>query len=203
MFASQHMVQLVRRAATPHPQKSPFDAFVYYLDDWHKTTLASNKRAKGDVWESFCKRYLDIIMSEQYEDTWLLRDTPSELLEHLKMYNGRKDMGIDMIARRRDGGYVAVQCKYKQPHKDGYIPKTKRRMRYNRVNWGELKTFQELCASTGPWHSILVMTNGKNIVWTYDNLGTVDRCELTYKNFINLTTIDMCRIAGEVANLNI
>lgn len=72
-------------------------------------TSAATEREKGTYYERFCAAFLlnDPVQAEQYDQvlTWSEWAT-----EH--GWNG-KDVGIDLVARRRDGnGYAAVQCKF-------------------------------------------------------------------------------------------
>ena len=59
----------------------------------------------------------------------------------------RKDMGIDLIAKRGDL-YSAIQCKYKKPTG-----------KKTSITWKALSTFYALCLRTGPWEKYIVMTN--------------------------------------------
>ena len=125
----------------------------------------STKR-KGDLFETFCIRYLH---SKGYE-AWLLRDVPQDILDACGMT--RFDVGIDAIARKQskakaksDSGkekqrvLSAVQCKFKTP-RPGFVKGTW--LPYNCVNWKEVSTFYSLCHRTqakANWERHIVMTN--------------------------------------------
>lgn len=102
----------------------------------------SNKN-KGDVFETFCVMYLK---ATGYDDAWLLKDTPKEVLTMLKLKSF--DIGIDIVAKR-DDRFFAVQSKYRKVSKN---------KRYNVLGWKELSTFYAYCARTGPWERCIVMT---------------------------------------------
>ncbi len=136
-----------------------FQRFVNKVLEYHERpafTLAEirareSTKAKGDLFECFCVRYLKHV--KKYEEVWRLADVPEGLLASLGL--GRRDVGIDLVARHQNG-YVAVQCKFKKPGSN----------RHDCVNWKELSTFYALCARTqakADWKSHLVMTNARSV----------------------------------------
>lgn len=63
---------------------------------------------KGTRFERFVQSFLqkDPTWSDQFEQVWMWEDWP-ERRGH--------DLGIDLVARRRDGGLTAIQCKFYDP----------------------------------------------------------------------------------------
>ena len=128
-----------------------FDAFIQECQTWYEKPAHNfvelrtreNKKIRGDIFEVFCVLYLKEIKG--YDEAWRLEDVPEEILVELKMK--RKDMGIDLIAKKGTA-YSAVQCKYKKPTG-----------RKTSITWKALSTFYALCMRTGPWEKYIVMTN--------------------------------------------
>lgn len=77
--------------------------------------MATTERDKGTYYERLCATYLlhDPIQADLYDQVWTWKDWAS-----LHRWDG-KDIGIDLVARLRDGsGFAAVQCKfYSAKHK--------------------------------------------------------------------------------------
>ena len=106
--------------------------------------LRMRRKSIGDAWEDFCVDYL--IVCENYQSAQRLTDVGDNELVTYGL--GRKDMGIDLIAKDAEGHPVAVQCKFR----------TK-----GNVSWREISTFYALCARTGPWKTVSVMTNRNRV----------------------------------------
>ncbi len=73
-------------------------------------SVAYDERDKGDRFERLMQAYLTIEPAYQqlYSDVWMWKDYPER--------NGRKDTGIDLVARARDTGEMtAIQCKFYAP----------------------------------------------------------------------------------------
>lgn len=104
-------------------------------------TIEACKRGnqrRGALWELLCVECLRHI---GYSSVLRFEDVDTELKARLGLRD--RDMGIDIICNK-NGGYVAVQCKFR----------TKRS-----VTWTEIATFEALCARSGPWTEHIVMTN--------------------------------------------
>ncbi|TFC06547.1 type ISP restriction/modification enzyme [Cryobacterium sp. MDB2-33-2] len=74
-------------------------------------TLSDSERVKGSYFEQMTRQYLenDGVQASQYEQVWLWKDWPGR--------NGKPDTGIDLVAKREDGGVTAIQCKfYEESH---------------------------------------------------------------------------------------
>ena len=137
--------------------KSPanlWDAFeaecrTFYSAPAHSFTdlrNRDNKKIRGDIFEDFCILYLKTLKS--YDNVWLLKEVPDEVLTRLAMK--RQDFGIDIVAEK-DGKYTAIQCKYKK------------QIKVQSVSWKSLSTFYALCLRTGPWEQYIVMTNCNSV----------------------------------------
>jgi hypothetical protein len=168
-----------------------FDAFIkeaaeFYALPAHtlqEMRTRENKKIRGDIFEEFCALYLKHVSG--YEDVWLLKDVPEEILTQLSMK--RRDMGIDLVVRHR-GEFYAIQSKYKkyEPLKKTYI------------TWKALSTFYALCMRTGPWKKYIVMTNcnyachqGKKTE------ADVSICLGTFRNISSDNWLRMCSIPVE------
>ncbi|HZL05223.1 MAG TPA: DEAD/DEAH box helicase family protein, partial [Coriobacteriia bacterium] len=71
---------------------------------------ATDERSKGDSFERLMLQFFktDLLWSERFSDVWMWMDWPER--------HGRKDMGIDLVAKDRvTGEAVAVQCKFFDP----------------------------------------------------------------------------------------
>lgn len=175
--------------------KNLFDKFIIecqsFYDKPAHTLLEikqrDNKKIKGDIFEEFCVLYLKYI--KEYENVWLLRDVPDEILIELKMI--RNDMGIDIIVKNNDIFY-AVQCKYKKACS----------LKKNILSWKQLSTFYALCMRTGPFNKYIVMTNC--LFTRHQGEKTSKDLSICLKTFQNITKEDwlkMCNIKGNIINL--
>ena len=74
----------------------------------HLEPAAANK-AKGTVFEKLIRRWLmvDPFESKTYDKVWLYEEFAQLVPEF-----SQKDLGVDLVAHRRDGGYAAIQCKF-------------------------------------------------------------------------------------------
>ena len=68
--------------------------------------LSDSERVKGSYFEQMTRQYLenDGVQAPQYAQVWLWKDWPGR--------NGKPDTGIDLVAKREDGGVTAIQCKF-------------------------------------------------------------------------------------------
>jgi hypothetical protein len=178
-----------------------FDIFVNNILEYHDKPVHSliemrqcrKTKTKGDLWELFCKFYLEKI--KKYDNVWLLKETPDDVLNLLQLK--KHDVGIDIIACKNNK-YSAVQCKFKRP-REGLVPGTW--IAYNCVNWKELSTFYALCNSTNNnnWENHIVMTNTR-YVRHMGNKSKKDK-SICYGTFAKLTSIDFIVIASENNNI--
>ncbi|MHB1955372.1 MAG: restriction endonuclease, partial [Sulfobacillus sp.] len=72
-------------------------------------TDAVSKRDLGDRFERLIVAYLkaDPLYTDQFTEVWLWKDWPHR--------GGLRDTGIDAVAKRQDGEYCAIQCKFYDP----------------------------------------------------------------------------------------
>lgn len=105
-----------------------------------------NKKLKGDVWELFCKLYLQ--STSKYKRVWLFKEIPSKAKEKIGLSNSTQDNGIDIVCKDFSGKYHSVQCKY--------------RGHGERVCWKNLGTFIGL-SERCKFRKIIVMTNSSGV----------------------------------------
>ena len=139
-----------------HTTSNRFDYFVDMCQSQYDKPVNSlaemrmrqNKKLRGDIFEEFCKRYLENHYSTPLKNVWLFSEVPQEVKEKLGLRN--QDLGIDIIALDFKGRYYAVQVKYRKhnPHKQTQI-----------IGWKQLSTFYALVYRSGPFHKHIVMTN--------------------------------------------
>lgn len=187
--ADEFDVPRVIRAILSDGKETPciFDRFLVQLskyttreaNDIYAIKRRDNKRAHGLAWEKFCQWYL--ITTQGYHQAWLLNEIPTNIKQHLKIF-GNQDNGIDIVAQRlENGGFIAIQCKYRA-RIDQSIP------------WKSLSTFVGMCASTGPWISMIVMTNCKGVSRKVN--VPFGHSTIAYGTFKNLTRAQCTMASG-------
>ena len=86
---------------------------------------AQSERQKGDLFERLMLTYLsqDPDYKQQFSEVYLYKDWAA-----LQTGYDANDIGIDLVAKERDGGYCAIQCKcyaedtrISKPHLDSFI----------------------------------------------------------------------------------
>ena len=86
---------------------------------------AQSERRKGDLFERLMLTYFseDPDYKQQFSEVWLYKDWAV-----LQTGYDANDIGIDLVAKERDGGYCAIQCKcyapdtrISKPHLDSFI----------------------------------------------------------------------------------
>jgi len=168
-----------------------FDEFIkecqtFYESPAHslyEMKIRDNKKLRGDIFEEFCVLYLKYVKG--LENVWLLKHVPPDVLEKLTMK--RQDMGIDIVVRKNDGQYIAVQCKYKKG--TGF--------RKNILSWKCLSTFYALCLRTGPWEKYIVMTNCEYTRHQGKKTSQdVSYCLKTLQNITKDEWLKMCQVTG-------
>ena len=76
--------------------------------------IAQSEREKGDLFERLVVTFLkaDPLFRDRFEDVWIWKEWPD-------LYSSgfdQRDTGIDLVAREREGGYCAIQCKFFDPN---------------------------------------------------------------------------------------
>jgi hypothetical protein len=154
------------RSALSYPV--PFERFLQGF-------AGLSNHEKGQYWEAFCQRFLQV---KGYE-VWTLKELPIDLRDQLRLR--AQDMGIDLVVRDVTGQYSAVQCKYRSRQErsrrtinvaskstttgsvHGLGVPRRVVIPQNQVSWQELSTFYALCARTGPWKQHIVMTTANSV----------------------------------------
>lgn len=86
---------------------------------------AQSERRKGDLFERLMLTYFsqDPDYQQQFSEVYLYKDWAA-----LQTGYDANDIGIDLVAKERDGGYCAIQCKcyaedtrISKPHLDSFI----------------------------------------------------------------------------------
>ena len=69
---------------------------------------AQSERQKGDLFERLMLTYFsqDPDYKEQFSEVWLYKQWAADRTDF-----DANDIGIDLVAKERDGGYCAIQCK--------------------------------------------------------------------------------------------
>ena len=69
---------------------------------------------KGRIFEELTRLYLltDPVFVTKLTDVWHHTDVPTKVADELGLQ--RPEIGVDLIARTRDGDYWAIQCKFHQ-----------------------------------------------------------------------------------------
>lgn len=98
---------------------------------------STSKTDKGTKFERFTQSFLqtDPLWSEQFEKVWMWDQWPERW---------GPDTGIDLVAERRDGGRVAIQCKFYDPN--------------HRVSKADIDTFLSASGRGGFTERIVVST---------------------------------------------
>jgi len=180
------MDDILRRVCAHPCADTPFDQVVEGLLHYTERPVhslqemreARSTKVKGDLFETFCARYLEW----KGYTVWRCHDIPLDVCAALGMT--RFDVGIDLVAEKH-GRYSAVQCKFKRPR--GWYG----------VNWREVSTFFSLCFRTqqqANWQHHIVMTNTKSV----RRMGNASPYDKTYAygTFKKLTTIHLLELVS-------
>ena len=87
------------------------DGFADSLGDRCKALSEKKGTEKGREFEVLLAQWLPRIPETELEEVWRWSDAPSALRERISPRTKRADTGIDLVAKRRDGGLVAIQAK--------------------------------------------------------------------------------------------
>ena len=110
-------------------KSSSWENFVKKCDELGSSSVA--KKIKGNAFEILSKHYLltDPIFVSKFDEVlhhWELNNHSENILEELKLPS--PEIGVDIIAKYKDGTYCAIQCKFKQD-------------RTKNLSYNELSTF--------------------------------------------------------------
>jgi hypothetical protein len=174
---------------------SLIDLFISYFEKPAHNMIelkARNTKMKGDIFETFCKMYLETIGYKVY----FIDELPEDKREEFGLT--KKDYGIDLVADK-GGSWYAIQCKYRKKTRD-YI--TKREV--HRIGWKDISTFLALANRTGPdggWKKNIVMTNADYVCWK-GKKGKKDYT-IAKKTFEGISRSTWCKMIGlEGSKLN-
>lgn len=174
-----------------------FDEFLQFCQEYFdkpvhtmaEIKLMRNTKLKGDIFEYFAVKYLKYCYGTKFDNVWLLKEVPDEILTELKLK--RNDMGIDIICQVKNktktlvAKYYAVQVKYR---KKGYRTN-------NCVSWKQLSTFYGLVNRTGPYEKHIVITNA-DYVRHIGNKPKKDQ-SICYKALRNISKEKWCLMSSE------
>lgn len=146
--------------------ESYYNKPVHNLHDLKKR----NTKLKGDIFESFCYRYMKSCYNLQ--EVWFFSKIPDDI--RTKLHLGKNDMGIDFVGLDNNNNYYAIQAKYR-----------KRKNRKTGITWKQLSTFYALSLKTGPYIKHIVFTNAdyarhigkktnKDVTINYNKLNKLD-----------------------------
>ncbi len=94
--------------------QTQFFNFIGSWLDFATHLSAFNNKQKGDAFETLAFHFLQLhpVYATQIETVWLLKNVPADVSKKLNL--PASDEGIDLIARTKEGGYWAIQCKYRE-----------------------------------------------------------------------------------------
>tara|TARA_B100000945_G_scaffold320065_1_gene328967 strand:- start:356 stop:970 length:615 start_codon:yes stop_codon:yes gene_type:complete len=163
-----------------------FESFVKNVSSLCKSNLKNVKnynKIVGDIWESFCCKYLNDIVGWK---TFKLKDCSQEYLKQLHLKTN--DVGIDLISIDDNGNNVAIQCKF--------------RKNFQKISWKDVSTFDALVMRTGPFCKNIVMAtsyslrregkiNSNDIFWGKNRFES-----LKYYDWLKLSNLGDGNIIG-------
>ena len=133
---TQSYLDLGTESQEPHPG---FQSVLGYIRE-----KSQSERQKGDLFERLMLKYFteDPDYKAQFSEVWLWKQWAASRTD----FDGR-DIGIDLVAQKRDGEYCAIQCKC-------YAPDT-------RISKPDIDSFISASASEIFTSRILVNTGGE------------------------------------------
>ena len=150
---------------------------------------AQSERQKGDLFEQLMQKYFteDPDYKEQFSEVYLWKQWAELQTE----FDGT-DIGVDLVAEKRDGEFCAIQCKcyaedtrVSKPHLDSFISASASQIFTSRifVNTGGELGENALRAITplGDKFRIIRFSDLENSPFDWPDLSLQDPAELTYK----------------------
>jgi len=143
-------------------------------------SLPVAKKIKGDAFEILTKHYLltNPIFASKFDEVlhhWELNNHPENIIEKLKLPT--PEIGVDLIAKYKDGSYCAIQCKFKQD-------------RTKNLSYNELSTFFSVTERSSTYSKLthrIVCTSSNEISYKVGRVHKEKLAYLTYSDFENLT----------------
>ena len=167
-----------KKAKTMVLESTSWEQFVKKCDELG--SLPAAKKIKGDAFEILTKHYLltDPIFVSKFDEVlhhWELNNHPENILEELKLPT--PEIGVDIIAKYKDGSYCAIQCKFKQD-------------RSKNLSYNELSTFFSVTERSSTYSKLthrIVCTSSNEISYKVGRVHKEKLAYLTYSDFENLT----------------
>lgn len=161
-------------------ESSTWDEFVCNCKNLGSSPSA--KKIKGDAFEILTKHYLltDPIFVSKFDEVlhhWELINHPNNILEDLNLPS--PEIGVDIIARYKDGTYCAIQCKFKQD-------------RNKNLSYNELSTFFSVTERSNTYSKLshrIICTSANEISHKVASVHKEKLAYLTYSDFENLNNV--------------
>ena len=118
------MTQLTQSYFTPHSANSQNNPDFQNVLDYIREAAQSESH-KGELFERLMLTYFseDPDYKQQFSEVWRWKDWAARRTDF-----DRNDIGIDIVAKQREGGYCAIQCKcyaettrLSKPHIDSFL----------------------------------------------------------------------------------
>ena len=159
-------------------KSSSWENFVKKCDELGSSSVA--KKIKGNAFEILSKHYLltDPIFVSKFDEVlhhWELNNHSENILEELKLPS--PEIGVDIIAKYKDGTYCAIQCKFKQD-------------RTKNLSYNELSTFFSVTERSITYPKLshrIICTSSNEISYKVSKVHKEKLGYLTYSDFENLT----------------
>lgn len=182
----QKLLTELRKSMSQNPSQM-INNLMAICDSYYTTPVHNlqdlkmrNKKVKGDIFEYFTQLYLQKCYG--LEEVWLLSEIPDSIKTQLNLSN--RDVGIDLVARDRDGKFYAIQSKFRKRNKSVVV-----------LTWKQLSTFYALCARTGPFEKYIVFTTADYV----RRIGKKTSKDITigYNRLKNMSHFEWLKIVSE------
>ena len=159
-------------------KSTSWEQFVKKCDELG--SLPAAKKIKGDAFEILTKHYLltDPIFVSKFDEVlhhWELNNHPDNILQELNLPN--PEIGVDIIAKYKDGSYCAIQCKFKQD-------------RTKNISYNELSTFFSVTERSSTYPKLthrIISTSSNEISYKVGRVHKEKLAYLTYSDFEDLS----------------
>ena len=158
---------------------------ILTLNSWlefEQALCPLGKKEKGDTFEELIRLHLlsDPVYITKLANVWHHTEVPQRVIDELDL--PQPEIGVDLVAQTRDGGYWAIQCKY---HQD----------RTGNVGYSELKTFFAITERQQTYDRL-----SHRLVCTSAN-GVSDRVSKAHPNKLGfLTSADLSNLGRDQFN---
>ena len=151
--------------------------------------VARSERRKGELFERLMVQYFseDPIYKERFSQVWLWKQWAAQRTDY-----DANDIGVDLVAQERDGGFCAIQCKcyapdtrITKPHIDSFITASASKIFTSRIivdtggEWGPnalraIDPIRDTC-------KVIRYSDLERSPFEWPNLREQDPEQLTYK----------------------